>query len=139
MTRICALPGCGKDIPEGRRRKGAKYCSPACSYAAKIIQRRHAALGSSERWRRRREAGEFAPPLALKQQPPQRPVWRIEWHPLVRIGPDRPAPVRRYRDAGRAYEFQDDLAAMADKGSPRAWTPARQMTQTGHGAVALAI
>lgn len=47
-----------------------------------------------------------------------RPVWQLEWHPEVVIRPPRPAPVKRYADTGRPTEFQDDLNAIADHGSP---------------------
>lgn len=54
----------------------------------------------------------------VTRQRPRRPVWRLEWHPEVVIGPPRPAPVKRFRDTGLPTPFQDDLAAIGDHGSP---------------------
>src|SRR5438128_8068429 len=52
---------------------------------------------------------EFSPRLP-------RPSYPLTFNKAVRIGPDRPAPVR-YDAGGRIFQFQEDLDALADHGS----------------------
>jgi hypothetical protein len=95
-----ACQRCGRPLI-GRWKAAAKYCVPC----------------GNEVNRERRAKVELPKPEIEHRQPPLgRPRVALSWDPSIIIGPDRPAPLRRYSN-GQPLPFQDDLVARADHGS----------------------
>lgn len=129
-TRACALAGCPNRISLGEKRL---YCSDECANQARRLSRQSWTSGWRSQMRgatrgaqtvaaqsARARAIDNAPPATeteYRQAPLPRPSFTLSWDSAVVIRPDRPAPPRRYTN-GRPTEFQDDLAARGDHGSP---------------------
>lgn len=117
-SRRCTT--CQRDFMPNSRRQ--RYCAPECqqhrpakyprSAQQKAERRNHEAAARA----RQLDAAAAAAPVEFRQTP-RRPVWHLEWHPEIVIGRGRPAPMKRYSN-GMPCEFQDDLDAIADHGSP---------------------
>lgn len=145
-TRACRKTACGREfVPHHPRQR---YCSLECQQTrhAGTAQRpvfelrrtrgvtprpsnspgRTAALKSAQaqKTRRERERDEAQQQQAAEERRQEviRPHFRLIVDPRVVIRPGRPAPVKRYTN-GAPCEFQDDLGAMADHGSPRSAMP----------------
>lgn len=106
-TRKCDLSGCTARLPI---HSANRYCGPPCRSEAH--RQWHAAHPAGNRGRRLGGAA------AIEGRAPASPLAALSRDPAVVIRPPRPAPVRRYRDSGQPTEFQDDLNAIADHGSP---------------------
>jgi hypothetical protein len=158
-TQVCRKTACGREfVPRDPRQL---YCSLECQRtrnAGKTARTRApaielrpwaprpsnspartATLKSAQvqkaRRERERERDEQQQVAEERRQEVIRPHFRLIFDPRVVIGPGRPAPVKRYTN-GVPCEFQDDLDAMADHGSPRHAMPSPEIGHARMSALA---
>ena len=103
---------CGREFV--RSHHNQRYCGPECQQTRV----------RPEGYRRARPvtSAPIERESETRQAPAARPPWRLEWHSEVVIGPDRPPQpgtqyFKRHAD-GTPCRYQDDLAAIAEHGSP---------------------
>lgn len=148
---LCALPGCDKPARPGARARYCSPAHADEARLSQLAERkrkrrtatfelraaaprprrsnspgRTAALKSAQQQKTRRERErELAQQQQVAEERRQevvRPRFRLVFDPRIVIRPGRPAPTKRYTN-GVPCEFQDDLDAIADHGSPRLAMP----------------